>query len=139
MTDPFIDTNILVHYVTGDDPEKQERTAHLLEVVEAGKQRVIVPLTVFADTIHVLCSPRIYNRPPSEVAVALTPWVRCPHFKIKNRRMILLALNLFATGTLDFDDAMIVASMRQVGSQVLFSYDQDFDRIEGLTRKEPSA
>lgn len=47
------------------------------------------------------------------------------------------ALDLFAATKLDFGDALIIASMEQQGSHILYSYDTDFDRIEGITRREP--
>lgn len=137
MTDPFIDTNILVRFLTGDDVKQQAAAATLLEAVEAGKMRVIVPLTVLADTIHVLCSPRLYNRPSAEVAAALIAWIRCPYFRIRNRGTILVALNLFATRNIDFSDCLIVSLMRQSGSTIIYSFDKDFDHVTGITRKEP--
>ncbi len=34
---------------------------------------------------------------------------------------------------------MIVASMKQVGSETIYSYDINFDRIEGITRRRPGS
>lgn len=137
MADPFIDTNILIRFFTGDDMKKQAAAAQLLEAVEKGKMRVFVHLTVLADTIYVLCSPRLYNRPAAEVAAALIPWVRCPYFRMNNRSTLLHALNLFATTSLGFSDCLIASSMHQVHSLVIYSFDKDFDAISGITRKEP--
>lgn len=58
---------------------------------------------------------------------------------IENRRSVLRALDLYANSNLDFGDALIVASMQQVGSSVLYSYDTGFDRISGITRRFPGA
>ena len=62
--------------------------------------------------------------------------VRLPSFIFKTAGF-LQALDLYASTKLDFGDALIIASMQQQGSQVLYSYDTDFDRIEGITRREP--
>lgn len=37
---------------------------------------------------------------------------------------------------LDFGDALLVAAMRQSGSQELYSYDRHFDRIVAIRRRE---
>jgi uncharacterized protein len=67
----------------------------------------------------------------------LAALVRLPQFLLQNRWSVLQALDLYASTKLDFGDALIIASMQQQGSQVLYSYDTDFDRIEGITRREP--
>jgi predicted nucleic acid-binding protein len=137
MADPFLDTDVIIRYVTGDDPDKQARAAKLFENVESGKIRLVMPLTVVADAVHVLASPRLYNRPRSEVASALTLWVKSRHIRVPNRRTVLRALELFGRLNLDFGDCVIIASMEQAQSDKVYSFDEDFDRIKGITRVEP--
>ncbi len=50
---------------------------------------------------------------------------------------VLAALALYARTTLDFGDALLVATMHAQGSRVLYSYDMDFDRVAGLARQAP--
>ena len=138
MSLPFIDTDILIRYLTGDDPKKQAQCAALLSRVERGTLAVAAPLTVFADCIFVLSSPRLYNLPRAEVAALLMPLVRLRRLVIRNRYALIRALGLYASTSLDFGDGMIVASMQLSGATVIYSYDKDFDRVRGITRKEPS-
>jgi predicted nucleic acid-binding protein len=139
MSLPFIDTDILIRFLTADDPAKQARAAALLDQVEQGSLTVAAPDTVIADAVYVLSSPRLYNLPRQEVAALLIPLARLPHFRIKNRRAVLAALNLYGYGRikLDFSDAFLAASMQQSGSQTLYSFDADFDKVPGITRQEP--
>ena len=139
MSDAFVDTDVLVRLLTGDDPTKQAEAAALFERVEAGSLVVAAPDTAIADAVFVLSSPRLYHLPRAEVRTLLSPLVRLPGFRVSNRGSVLRALDLYATTALDFGDAMIVASMQGVGASVLFSYDRDFDRISGLTRRSPGA
>lgn len=139
MTDAFVDTDVLIRLLTGDDPKKQADAAALFEAVEAGKLTIAAPDTVIADAVYVLSSPRLYHLPRSEVQALLTPLVRLPKFKIRNRRSVLRALDLYASTNLDFGDAFIVTSMQQIGSKVLYSYDTDFDRLGSITRRPPGA
>ena len=137
MSDPFLDTDVLIRFLTGDDLQKQAEAAALLQQVEAGALKVAAPETVIADAVYVLASPRLYNVPRTRVRDLLTPLVRLPGFRVRNRRAVLAALDLFASQNLDFGDAMIVASMRQAGSRILYSYDTDFDRVPDITRRTP--
>src|SRR5437762_5747483 len=125
----FIDTDVIIRFLTGDDLIKQERAARLFEQIEQGKLTVAAPYMVIADAVYVLSSPRLYNLPRHEVASLLIPLVRLSGFRVKDRRTVLAALALYGSGAikLDFGDAMIAASMQQSGSDTLYSFDADFD------------
>lgn len=105
--------------------------------MEQGLLTVQAPDTVIADAVNVLASPRLYHLASRAIQEMLAALVRLPQFHMQNRWSVLQALDLFAATRLDFGDALIIASMRQQGSQVLYSYDADFDRIEGIIRREP--
>jgi predicted nucleic-acid-binding protein len=139
MTDPFIDTDVIIRLLTQDDLKKQGEAATLFEAVRAGELKVAAPDTVIADAVYVLSSPRLYKLPRSEVQELLSPLVRLPDFKIENRGAVLRALELYASTKVDFGDALIVASMEQAGSQIVYSYDTHFDRILSITRRSPGA
>ena len=137
--DPFIDTDVIIRFLTGDDPGKQEQAAKLFNQIEGGRLTVAAPYTVIADAVYVLSSPRLYNIARHEVAALLTPLVRLPNFRGKDRRVVLAALALYGSGAtkIDFGDAMIVAAMQQSGSGTVYSFDADFDKLAGTSRQEP--
>jgi predicted nucleic acid-binding protein len=137
MTQPFIDTDVIIRLLTGDDPEKQAAATALFEQVEQGTLTVTAPDTVIADAVYVLSSPRLYHLARSEVRELLTALVHLPHFQVQNRLAISRALELYGSSKLDFGDVLIIASMEQQHSQILYSYDADFDRFDGIIRQEP--
>ena len=139
MRPPYVDTDVIVRLLTGDDPAKQQAAARLFQTVEDGEIVVAAPVTVIADAIFVLCSKRLYNLPRATASAALTRLVRIPGFRVDRRRTVLTALDLFGTTSLDFGDCMLVAAMRGAGSTVLYSYDHDFDRFPAIERQEPEA
>lgn len=128
MTEPFVDTDVLVRFVTGDDPVKH---------AAAGEVVVRAPESVIADTVYVLSSPRLYALSRDQVREALAPLLGLPSFRVRNRLQVRRALDLYATTRLDFSDALLVAAMEEEGAVELYSYDQHFDRIGGITRREP--
>lgn len=134
---PFVDTDVIIRLLTGDDPDKQARAAALFEQVEDGTLTVAAPSTVIADAVYVLASPRLYHLPRNQVAALLTTLVRLRNFRVQNRRAVLGALGTYAGTNLEFGDALIIASMQQSGADVLYSFDADFDRVSGIIRREP--
>ncbi len=125
MSDPFVDTDVIIRLLTADDLSKQAASAHLFEQVEVGTLSLAAPDTVIADAVFVLSSPRLYRRSRAEVVALLSALVRLPHFHVQRRRNVLRALELYGTTNLDFGDVMIAAAMEQARSPYLYSYDAD--------------
>jgi predicted nucleic acid-binding protein len=137
MATPFIDTDVIIRFLTGDDPQKQAAATTLFEQVEHGELRVAAPDTVVADAVYVLSSPRLYHLARSTVQELLSGLVHLAYFQVENKPAVLRALELYGSTKLDFGDTLIIASMEQQHSQILYSYDADFDRFDGITRQEP--
>src|SRR5260370_21115520 len=137
MTQAFSDTDVIIRFLTGDDPEKQAAASALFEQVEQGLLTVTAPDTVIADAVYVLSSPRICHLARSAVKELLGALVQLAYFQVKNKLAVLRALELYGSTRLDFGDTLIIASMEQQRSQILYSYDADFDRFEEISRQEP--
>jgi predicted nucleic acid-binding protein len=137
MSHPFVDTDVLIRFLTGDDPLKQAQAAALFQAIEDGRLTVEAPVTVIADAVYVLSSRRTYNLPRPQVQALLTPIVRLRGFKMDHERAVLRALELFGATRLDFGDCLIVGLMEQRGSTTVYSYDTDFDRFATIQRREP--
>jgi predicted nucleic acid-binding protein len=137
MSNPLVDTDIIIRLLTGDDPRKQHQAALLFKRVEAGELILEAPSTVIADAVYVLASRQLYARSRTEVQELLTPIVRLAGFRLQNKRVVLRALEIYGTSNRGFGDAMIIALMEQRGAQQLYSYDRGFDAFPGITRLEP--
>ncbi len=137
MGEPFLDTHIIIRLLTGDDPEKQLRAKRLFERIERNELQVTAPLTVIADTVYVLSSAKFYNLPRAEIVALLKLLLRLAGFRLRNRSMVVQALDLYNTHNFDFTDAVIYAAMLQSGSTVVYSFDQDFDHLKEISRREP--
>lgn len=137
MNEPGIDTDVIIRLIIGDDPVKQAAAVALFRRIEAMDIVVHGPDTVIADAVFVLSSPRMYAMPRLEIRNVLAPLVRLPGFRLPNRRILLRALDSYATTRVDFGDAMIVAACERRGASVVYSYDHDFDRFPQMQRREP--
>lgn len=137
MSVPFVDADVLVRLITGDDPVKQAAARALFDRIEAGEIVVATPVTTIADVAYVLALAKLYGCPRAEVSAVLRVLVRLPGFVVANRREVLRALDPFGSSRLDFGDAFIVATVNGEDAGVLFSDDRHFDRGGGIARQEP--
>lgn len=133
----YVDTDVIVRFIAGDDPAKMRAAAALFTAVEEGHLALACPVTVIADAVYVLTARQLYALDRGLVTAALRALVDLPRFHVDRRRAVQRALDLFAQTRLDFGDAMLVATMEAAGVATLYSYDRDFDRLPQLSRREP--
>jgi len=137
VTHPFVDADVIVRLLVGDDPVKQDAAGRLFDRVDRGELVLATPATTIADCVYVLTSRRLYAMPRAEVAELLAALVERSGLRIPNRAVVLRALRIFGVTNVDFGDAMIAASMESARSRVVMSYDRHFDRLPGIDRQEP--
>lgn len=131
----FLDTNILLRYLTRDDPARAAAALALLIRVEEGQERVITSPLVIFETVFTL--QKRYHVSKQDIRQALTDLISMRGLQIPNKALRIEALNLFATQNLPFVDAYNAVYMRSRGLNEIYSWDGDFDRITGITRVEP--
>jgi predicted nucleic acid-binding protein len=134
----FIDTNVFIRYFTGDDATKAGACQRLFERIEAGDEQVVTTEAVLAEVVFVLRSRKHYNVPAAQIRDLLAPIVAMRGLLIAHKTVYLRALDLMATHPeLDFEDALCALHMKRQRVGEIYSYDTDFDLIEGLDRVEP--
>lgn len=65
MADAYVDTDVLIRLLTGDDLAKQAAAAALFERVERGELTLAAPDTVIGDAVYVLRSASTTSRVPT--------------------------------------------------------------------------
>lgn len=136
----FLDTNVILRYLVRDDALKANACFALFQRVNNGHEEITTCEAVVAEVVYVLSSPRTYGVPRERVRDLLRPILTMPGLKLSKKRLYLLALDLFvAYPRLDFEDALIVAHMHDAGIDEVISYDEDFDRVPDVIRREPVA
>jgi predicted nucleic acid-binding protein len=123
--------------VTNDNPPHSARSLAFLQGVETGAQTVTTCEGVLVEAVQVLESKRLYNLPRPAIQSALADIIGLRGFQIPQKRSYLRALELYATSKLDFVDALNVAHMERARIGTIVSFDQGFDQVPGITRREP--
>ena len=135
MALPFLDTNVLLRHLRQDHPAHSPRATALLMRIEQGEVRVRLSDLVIAETVFTL--QRSYRVPKAQIAQTLLDLLNLPGIVVGSKRRLKAVLDLYVSLNIPFPDAYQAVQMRQVGSTQIYSFDDDFDRIPGLTRTEP--
>jgi predicted nucleic acid-binding protein len=140
----FLDTNVFIRYLTGDDPIKARACFDLFQRVKRGRETVTTTEAIIAEMVYVLSSPTLYHLSHADIRARLVPILSLRGFRLPHKCTFLQALDRCAAHPfLDFEDALTDVHMQRLGITELVSYDTDFDRLpdfragSGLKRTEP--
>ncbi|MBI4570513.1 MAG: PIN domain-containing protein [Chloroflexi bacterium] len=131
----FLDTNILIHYLTGQDEGKAQRCLQLLQLAERREVELAISELVIAEVVWVLESQTDLAR--TRIRDLLLPIVRLPGLRLPAKRTWPRVFDLYCERKVDFIDAYHVVCMERLGITRIYSYDTDFDRIDGIERITP--
>ena len=135
----FLDTNILLRYLTGDDPRKADACFELLQRIDSGDEEVMTSETVISEVFYVLTRGRGgYRVDRAELAERVKPIAAARGLRLPEKGVMLRALDVYKTYPfLDFEDALSVAHMESARIEEIVSYDEGFDRVPEVRRVEP--
>ncbi|MFH1564923.1 MAG: PIN domain-containing protein [bacterium] len=132
----FIDTNLFLRYLTNDDEEKAQKVLRLLKRVEKNEEKVTTSSLVMFEVIFTLES--FYNTPRQDIRKFLTPILNLRGLKLADKEVFRKAMNIYVDKKkLSFADAFNVVFAIKGGVKEVYSYDTDFDKLEGIKRVTP--
>ena len=77
----FLDTNVILRYLTRDDPVKAERCFELFQRLKRKEVKLVTSESVLAEVVYVLSSRSVYNQSREQVRNLLLPIVSLPDSK----------------------------------------------------------
>lgn len=119
----FLDTSIVVRYLTGDPSELADQAARTIDEEED----LQVTDVVVAETAYVLTS--VYQAPRGAVVDHLVAFLQKENISIfgLDKGLVLHGLLLCRpSGRISFADAMVWAAARSSGARVVYSLDERF-------------
>lgn len=135
MKTVFVDTNIFLRYLTADEPANYEKCKELFKKAVDGKIRLLTSDMVIAELIWTLRS--FYKVLKAEVIEKISILTNTPNLSIPNSAIIAEALVVYSRKNIDYIDAYNAVFMRHYNTGEMYSYDSDFDGIDGINRIEP--
>jgi predicted nucleic acid-binding protein len=135
MDTTFVDTNIFLRYLTKDDPSKFEKCKEMFKKAMKGEIAITTSGMVIAELVWTLLS--YYKVPKAEVIEKVTVIVGTKNLSIPDKHIVADALVLYGRKNIDFIDAYNAIFMRYHGLREIYSYDEDFELMEDIQRREP--
>ena len=124
----FLDTNVLVRFLTGD-PRALARKA---ETILRGTEQLILPDLILAELVYVLES--FYEQPRSEVADSARALLALPSIAVADHDLLLRALEIYEHLRIDFAEAYLAALAELSGVGRVASFDRSLDRVTTVVR-----
>lgn len=122
-----IDTNILVRYLTQDDPVQSPRARHIMEERLTEERPGYINLVSLAETVWVL--DRSYAMPADAIAAIVHDLLRSTTILVQNERQVFTALSLFESGAASFSDGLIGALGAWAGCSTTLTFDRKAARL----------
>lgn len=111
-----IDTNIIVRYLTGDDPSQSPRATALFRAAASGQVHLVIPTPILQETVYVL--ETFYAGTAETIAPKLISLLNLPGIRCPDTSWVLDALHWYRAKNADFGDALLCAYARAEGCEV---------------------
>ena len=125
-----LDTNILVRYLTQDDPVQSAKAIDILERRLTPKNLGFVSVVVIVETAWVL--DRAYGLTSQEIAAALERLLQVDVLMIEYEQEVFTAMVVLKQGRASFSDALIAELGVRAGCTRTLTFDQKAGRLSSF-------
>jgi predicted nucleic-acid-binding protein len=123
-----LDTNVVVRYLTQDDPRQSKRANAVIESALAGEDRLHVDTIVLCELVWVLSAA--YQLDRATVAAALLQLIDAAQLSLDDRDLLREAARRYQAGPGDFADYTIGLRNRAAGCETTLTFDRAHKRDE---------
>jgi predicted nucleic-acid-binding protein len=125
-----LDSNILVRYVTQDDPVQATQATELIEQRLTEQEPGFVSVVAMAETVWVL--GRFYRFGSARIVAALEHMLGAETLVIENEPEVFTAMIALKEGRGSFADALIGALCAKAGCSRVVTFDEGALRLPGF-------
>ena len=116
-----VDTNLLVRYLTEDDPAKAMSVDALLKKARLGKIKILFPSVVVAELVWVLES--FYRMSREQISELVNAILHTPGIEVQDEAIISGATRFYGQTNIDFVDAWIIEFAKTQGVKKIHAFD----------------
>lgn len=117
-----LDTNVLVRYLTQDDPSQARKANAAIERALVGGEQIHLDTVVMCELVWVLRSAYGYDR--ATVAGTLARLLEAGQVSVDDRDRLREAARRYATGGGDFADHVLALRNRSAGCDTTLTFDR---------------
>ena len=125
-----LDTNIVVRYLTQDDPTQFRKAQEIFEKRLNPREPGFVSVVAMTETVWVL--DRAYSFSPAEIALAIERMLQTDVLVIECEQEIFAAMIALKEGIGDFSDALIAALADKAGCRHTLTFDKRAARLQNF-------
>jgi predicted nucleic-acid-binding protein len=126
-----LDTNVVVRYLTQDDPIQSPIATKIFERVLTEKEPGFISLVTIAETAWVL--ERAYNLTGPQIAAAMESMLQTDVLVLESEQQIFAAVTALKEGRGSFADALISALGSKASCTHTLTFDQGAAALSGFT------
>ena len=135
----FLDANVFIYayykpkkQLTQKEKQMKEHAKNIITNVSRGKEDVIITVIHVSEVVNILK----HGLPADELNAIIRGLFMLDNLKIMDvtRNGYFAAIELGDDLKLEANDALAVDVMRLNGVKEIYSFDEDFDRIDGIIR-----
>ena len=123
-----LDTNILIRFLTRDDPALYKKVEDFFKLHRGA--RFFVSQTVLLETWWVLI--QVYQYPVEDIVQVLLRLIDGGDIVVENYSAIVSALKQVNTNNVSFEDALIAEVNAEFGCEYTITFDRKATRIKGM-------
>ncbi len=133
MDDPiFVDTNVFLRFFVRDVESFYQKAKELFEKAENGEVKLETSDLVVAEIVWVLES--FYEFSKTEIKEVVDTILEARNIKVANHSRVKEAVDLYASGKMDFIDAYNIAYIKAKDLKTVATFDvKHFKNVEGVT------
>jgi predicted nucleic acid-binding protein len=131
----LLDANVLVRFLTQDDPRQSPAATALFEKAERREITLHLDGLAVAEAVYVIIGR--YGRSRTDVANVLLALVQNAGIETVEADIVTDALRRFAGFNVDFADAWLAARAAR-DNRAIASFDRDLDKFKDVKRIEPA-
>lgn len=136
MNKAYIDSNVILRYLTQDPPEMAEKALNIFTEAKKGRLTLLITSLTVAEVVWVLES--YYGHPKKKIFETLSQFLLCDGLEVESLDLIIASLDVYHEKNIDFADAVLGSQALQKGLPFVYSFDHHLNRIPGITLLEPS-
>ena len=126
-----LDTNILVRYLTQDDPIQSPKAREIIERRLTEEKPGFVSIVAMVETVWVL--ERAYRLTPSEIVGAIERMLQIDVLVVQNEQEVFTGMIALKDGQGSFADGLIAAlGAARMGCSCTLTFDREALRLPGF-------
>ena len=125
-----VDTNVLVRYLTQDDPVQAAQATTLIEHRLNDDEPGFISVVAMAETVWVL--RRFYRFGSEQIVGAIERMLGAATLVVENEREVFTAMIALKEGRGEFGDALIGALSARAGCSRVLTFDRQALRLPGF-------